>query len=265
MTNLPDWAMRPENYKATAKRERYLFRSLLHITSLLRTFSALREARRCPISPLAGLISLLAFTLLCCLTHRALFLLALYAPLLLALCFLPAEALGRIFLSAFLVAAASFLLVAPAVFLGGAGLSLLIPLKTLWTLLVLRLYGSLFSWNAITGALARLRIPGLLIFLLDTMLRNLDILARQAGNQLSALRLRSIGADRGGRSLFSLLGTLFLRTQATQEATQEAMVCRGFSGTYPRPLGSSWKRGDVLLLLATLFYVFLFFQKEMPL
>lgn len=265
MNKLPDWAICPEKYQASAKRERYLFRSLLHVTSLLRSFHALREERRCPFSPLAGLLALLFFTLLCALTHRVVFLLALYAPLLLALCFLPAEALRSMLLSALLVAGASLLLVAPAVLFGGACLALLIPVKALWTMLALRLYGSAFSWNSITGALARLHVPDVIIFLLDTMLRNLDILARMAEKQLSALRLRSIGRDKQGRSLFQLLGTLFLRTQVFGEATQEAMVCRGFSGTYPRPLSIGWRKEDTLLLLAALLYCLLFFQKEMPL
>ena len=36
------------------------------------------------------------------------------------------------------------------------------------------------------------------------------------------------------RAAGAVLGTLFLRAQRLSEATYEAMVCRGFTGEYPR-------------------------------
>ena len=108
-------------------------------------------------------------------------------------------------------------------------------------------------------------MPQTVIFLLDTTLRGIFLLGEEAGALLTALKLRSVGRNRRKqRAAGAVLGTLFLRAQRLSEATYEAMVCRGFTGVYPRARAAAGlgAAGVWLPLLAAAFDVLLFLWLE---
>ena len=182
-----------------------------------------------------GLLALLfCWVLLTALAAGLPFLGCQLALLLAALMLCDGRSLRRVLGGALAAAAFSLLLALPAVYLG-AGRALLLPVKSFLTLGAVLLVGETVPWHALTGALASLRVPQTVIFLLDTTLRGIFLLGEEAGALLTALKLRSVGRNRRkGRAAGAVLGTLFLRAQRLSEATYEAMVCRGFTGEYPR-------------------------------
>ena len=226
---LPAWACKDEAYRPTRDRDAFLSRSFLRVMQALAALR-LSGARALRWSP-QGLLALLFCWVL---------------------------------LTALAAAVFSLLLAAPAIFLG-TGRALLLPVKSFLTLGAVLLVGETVPWHALTGALASLRVPQTVIFLLDTTLRAIFLLGEEAGALLTALKLRSVGRNRRKqRAAGAVLGTLFLRAQRLSEATYEAMVCRGFTGTYRRAHAAAGggAAGVLLPLFAAVFDVLLFLWLE---
>ncbi len=215
-------------------------------------------------SPQAVLMLLFCWVLLTALAAGLPFLGCQLALLLAALMFCDGRCLRRVLGAALAAAVFSLLLAAPAIFLG-TGRALLLPVKSFLTLGAVLLVGETVPWHALTGALASLRVPQTVIFLLDTTLRAIFLLGEEAGALLTALKLRSVGRNRRKqRAAGAVLGTLFLRAQRLSEATYEAMVCRGFTGVYPRARAAAGggAAGVLLPLFAAALDVVLFLWLE---
>lgn len=144
------------------------------------------------------------------------------------------RAIRRVLGGALVAALFSLLLVLPAFFLStGGGRALFLPWKSFLTMAGVMMLAESLMWHDVTRALARLRVPETVIFLLDTMLRSLYMLGEEAGRLLLALKLRSIGRNRQkSRAMGGVLGSLYLQAGRLSQATYEAMRCRGFVGTY---------------------------------
>ncbi|MDY6365875.1 MAG: energy-coupling factor transporter transmembrane component T [Oscillospiraceae bacterium] len=238
-------------------------RSFLRVMQALAALR-LSGARALRWSPQGLLALLFCWVLLTALAAGLPFLGCQLALLLAALMFCDGRCLRRVLGAALVAAVFSLLLAAPAVF-WGAGRALLLPVKSFLTLGAVLLVGETVPWHALTGALASLRVPQTVIFLLDTTLRAIFLLGEEAGALLTALKLRSVGRNRRKqRAAGAVLGTLFLRAQRLSEATYEAMVCRGFTGVYPRARAAAGPgaAGVLLPLLAAAFDVLLFLWLE---
>lgn len=260
---LPAWACAEEDYHPTRDREAFLSRSFLRIMQAL---AALRlSGGRARTWPPEGVLALLALWLLLTALAAGLpFLAAELTALFVALMLLDGRCLRRVLGASLAASLVSLLLVAPAVALG-TGRALLLPVKTFLSLGAVLLAGETVPWHALTGALASLRVPQTAIFLLDTTLRGIFVLGQEAGALLTALKLRSVGHNRRKRrASASIAGTLFLRAHVLSAQTYEAMVCRGFTGEYPRHRAADDGRAlpRCLLLLAALLELFLFLWLE---
>jgi cobalt/nickel transport system permease protein len=104
-------------------------------------------------------------------------------------------------------------------------------------------------WNQITGGLRFFRVPDLMIFTLDITIKYIAILGDCCLAVLEALRLRSVGRNRQkGKSASGVLGVTFLKSRKMADDMHQAMICRGFDGTYHRPYQIRLHARDYLLL-----------------
>lgn len=245
---LPAWACTEEIYQPTKDRDAFLSRSFLRIMQVL---AALRLGGERHIAwPASGLLALLFCWLLLTASAAGLpFLGCQLALLLAALMLCDGRCIRRVLGAALSAAAVSLLLAVPAVLLGTTR-ALLLPVKSFLSLGAVLLVTERVPWHALTGALASLHVPQTVIFLLDTTLRSIFLLGEEAGALLTALKMRSVGRNRRkGRAAGAVLGTLFLRSRALSEQTYEAMVCRGFTGEYPRSRQKAGGSGGRMCLL----------------
>ena len=265
--DLPEWAKREEKYQAKADRDAFISRSFLH---MLGVAGRLREmgARREPVLPSAAAVLFLVFWLIMTALARTGTFLMMQAALVMALLAMrDGRQLRRIIAAALSAAAFSALLVLPAVWLWGSWRSLLLPAKAFLSFLSLGWLLAVYPVSALSRTLSFLRVPRLVIFLFDTTLRHLVILGEAAGELLSALELRSVGKNRAkGRSLTQTAGWLFLRSRFQGGALYEAMICRGFDGTYPAPpreRGTAARRlSAAAAVLVFMLYGFFFLEIE---
>ncbi|MCI6283239.1 energy-coupling factor transporter transmembrane component T [Selenomonas sp.] len=238
--HLPDWACHDEDYAPQRDREAFLSRSLLRVMGVLASLRA--QGRRCSRVPAAAALMLLgAWIVITAFAQAGVVLLVELATILVCLACLDGTAIRRILGGALGAAAASLLLVLPALVVGmGGARVLLLPCKTFLTMTAVLLFAAIVPWHAATRALERFHVPEIVIFLLDTTLRSIYLLGTEARAMLTALELRSVGRNRRKRrALGGILGSLFLRSQRLSQETYEAMTCRCFTGAYGTQQGAA--------------------------
>lgn len=89
------------------------------------------------------------------------------------------------------------------------------------------------KWTHITGALAAMRIPTVIISVLNMTYRYIFILVQLADNMLEARFSRTVGrlTAKENRKFLGRSGAyLFIKSQFLSEEIYDAMVCRGFTG-----------------------------------
>lgn len=111
-----------------------------------------------------------------------------------------------------------------------------------------QLFVRAISWHEFINVLRGIGVPQFFIFILHITLQYIYTLGRMAITQLEALYLRSVGKNkRKDTSLGGVMGTLFIRVQIKMNKLQEAMICRGFDGTYHQLKRKSlWKIQDTI-------------------
>ncbi len=264
MLKLPDWAGQDEVYTPDRDRDYYITRSLLRLMLVL---DALRQQarRRQHCTALLGLLATVLLILTLVLAQHTAYLWAVGAGEAVLLCLLPARTLRRVLAGALLATLFCALIVLPALWLGNGQRVLLLPAKTFLTVTALNLLQQNFAWHSLTHACRQLRVPGVIIFILDTTLRYIVLLGEEAAQLLTALKLRSIGHNpHKGRAIGGLIGVLLLRSQQMSLDMYDAMRCRCFTGDYPAP-PARWQphTADLLVAVLLLLYLYLFCRLEL--
>ena len=250
---LPAWLMAQEAYTPEPDKTGFLHKNMLHLTTMLAHVhmgggaaaiadpaapaSPLDRALAC-VSPSLRLAGLLVTVLLILMAHSVMFLLLAACVVLVLVALRPAAGIKATLLPSFGAALVALILAIPAALMGNASAMVLIAVKTVLNVsLVLGLSWSV-PWNRLIGGLKAFHLPDEVIFTLDTALKHIEILGRVAASLNEALTLRSVGRTRGRyektTSAAGVMGATFLRAYACGQAMEEAMTCRGFTGTYVR-------------------------------
>ena len=105
-------------------------------------------------------------------------------------------------------------------------------------------------FSELTGALRALRVPDLLVTLLEMVYRYIGVLVGEAAEMLTAFRLRAGGAKWPRVQEFgSFVGQLLLRSTDRAERVYHAMQCRGGYAGARRNNGQAWQVRDWRFLL----------------
>ena len=166
------------------------------------------------------------------LARHPLLLLAVTALVLGYACTLPARELLSVLRPAFGAAILTLLLLLPAMLIRPSGRwnNLLVAGKVFLSLVMVNLFNRRTQWNQITGALRKLHVPGVFVFVLDLTLKYIVLLGELLAELLTARSLRAVGRDRRKyRSVGGVLGVTFLRSAELSRETWEAMCCRCFT------------------------------------
>lgn len=235
MADIPQWLTRPEPYEPPKDRDRFLDRSIVSFVTLLSRFRSQSALERdlLWVSPVSKLAAAVLYVVLVSLTRQFgfVYLMLAYAAVLLAL--LSARELRRCLAGAFAAAALAYLILLPSALAGSRYSITMIPAKAFVCVSFVNLLSRTTRWDRLTGALRRFRFPDLFIFVIDITIKYIALLGEFALQMLYALRLRSVGRNRGKYgSLAGAAGTLFLKSRAMSEELYYAMECRGFTGEY---------------------------------
>lgn len=181
------------------------------------------------------LLLLLGLIVALSLARHPLLLLALAALILGYLCTFPARELASVLKPALGAALLALVLFLPAMLLRPAGArnNLIAVGKIFLSVVLVNCFNRRTPWNQITGALRKLHVPGVFVFVLDLTLKYIVLLGGLIVDLLTARGLRAVGRDRRPwRSVGGVMGVTFLRAAALSRETWEAMCCRCFTDDY---------------------------------
>lgn len=228
---LPAWAKQQESFIPDQAKAKFLERSLLRMTTVLKTLRQSPDKRLLPIPAWLTLIILVILTIAVSASHSMLLIISALASVMLILCILPAFILKRCLSISCLAAALSLAVLLPAFFLGQQRAVLLLPLRTFITANLWVLFISVYPWNKITASLRQLHIPDTAIAIFDMTLKFILLLGETAQQRLWALKLRSVGKGTE-KAMPAVIGSTFIRAKELSEDMYQAMVCRGYTGEY---------------------------------
>jgi cobalt/nickel transport system permease protein len=177
--------------------------------------------------------STLLLVVLLSLSHSFFFILFAGALILVLLSFQRAELIVRVLKVSLPVAAFTFVILLPSVIWGNSPGVVMITAKVVLSVAAVKLLSATTEWGSVTRALKFFFIPDLFILVLDITVRYIVLLGDFSLAMLYALRLRSVGRNRGkAASLSGIAGTLFLKSREMAEDMYAAMACRCFTGSY---------------------------------
>lgn len=262
--NVPNWLKKDESYIPSKKKERFITRSVLSITSVLEHFR-LDDGTYAKFSASAPakLIFTFCCILLTSLSNNYFFSLIMLALVLLRLCILPIKTLQRVAGIAGIALVLNFLIMLPAIFLGQTHSAILISTKVLISICIALTTALSTPFNELTQSLRSFHVPNIIIVTIDLALKNIVRLGKIARNVLTSLQLRSIGNNtRKSSSLGNIGGVVFLKAQDAAQQTYIAMNCRGFEGQYNLPQTKMWHKTDIVWCLGLLLIIALFIILE---
>ncbi len=108
-----------------------------------------------------------------------------------------------------------------------------VALKAALCLLVLNLLTLTTSIPALLHSLIQLRVPPLLVAILASMYRYIELLIRELGAMRQAATSRNLALASGRRQrsvIGNMFGALFIRTYERGERVHQAMLARGYTG-----------------------------------
>jgi cobalt/nickel transport system permease protein len=224
-----------EDYVAPHYKDGFIAKGILSFASILARFRLddSRGSRYAPPTALA-LVGMCVSILMISLSNNFIFTAVFLAINLVRMCLLPSKHLARVLKPSLVAALIALTTTLPSIFLGQYASPVLITSKVFVTTSLVLLTSEAYPSHVLTASLRLLGVTNSVIFLFDLTLRNIVRLGEIARRMLEALSVRSIGHMRDKTlSLGGIAATLFFKANKAATEAHEAMVCRGFVGTYP--------------------------------
>lgn len=233
---LPNWLKEPEEYAPQKDSNTFIKKTIKSIGMTLSRLRVQKGHEKSNAAPaILKLVFLIALILLISLTHKNIVLIAIAAVINAYLCIWPAADLPKILKPAFFASVLATVLFLPAMIMNPAGIpnNVRVIAKVFMTVEALNIFNHTTQWNHITGALRKLKLPGIFIFTLDITLKYIALLGGLIRDLLTSLELRSVGKNnKKYQSIGGVMGVTFIRSSEMSKEMYEAMQCRGFTGEY---------------------------------
>ena len=233
---LPDWMKDESEYIPPEGSSGFAVKTIKSLGSIMSRLKVEdgREGKR-SIPAVWKLILLLAYILTVSISQDRTVLMAAGAIAAVLFCIRPGEMIWSVLKPAMIAAILTAVLFIPAVLITPSSLanSLRVVLKLLMSVSMLMLFNRTTQWNNITGALRKLKVPGIFVFTLDITLRYIVMMGNFMTEILTALTLRSVGKNnKKYNTTGGALGVTFIRGTEMNQEMYEAMRCRGFTDDY---------------------------------
>lgn len=230
---IPDWMKEQNDYSPRKDKNGFLTKNLLSFMKLFRHFRIAKIENVSTLRAGFRMILVLGIIILTSLSQNLFFCGTVAAGFLLYVSFAKISVLKQTISTAIVAALFTALIMLPSFIIYKSNSLIFITLKVFISTGILSLFANITPWNKITAALRFIKIPSFIIFLLDLTIHYILILGNIAFEMLTALKLRSVGKNINKKNSFSgISGTVFLKSLAFSQETQQAMECRLFDGNY---------------------------------
>ena len=236
MHNLPKWMTKTEDYVPPSDGGTFYYKTLGtlgHVMSRIKAEGG-REGR-IKLPAALKLILMLGLIILLSVSQNMTVIMAVTALALMRLALMPARDISSVVKVMLVSGALAVIIFIPAVVLDPSRLmnSLRVILKIVISVSLVGIFGHTTQWNHITGALRTLKVPGVVVFIIDITFRYIVLLGNYMISLLESLKLRSVGRNsRKYNSVGGVMGVTFIRGTEMNREMYEAMVSRGFTDDY---------------------------------
>jgi cobalt/nickel transport system permease protein len=262
MQHLPLWLTSEYSYIPQKDKDAFVDKSILAILQVLsriRSQGGYSHRSKIRANATIKLVFVLLSIVLVSISGQFSFVIPVAVGVLLWMSTLKAELIARLIRTALIVVAFTVVILIPTVFFGNMYSIEMIPVKVFITITMIGIVSYTTRWDEITGSLRLFRIPALFIFVLDITIKYIYLLSELSLNMLYALKLRSVGRNKGKyASLSGVAGTIFLKSREMAMDTNAAMQCRGFTGEYKSYHKMKIEPGDFIYFSVTAAIVLLF-------
>jgi Cobalt transport protein. len=262
---MPEWLMKEDEYVPQSGGDTFINKSIfavLGVISRVRKQSMIEGSAYSAGAPVK-LLGTMLIVLYIAVTNQPSFLKFIFVYELIVLCIMRPEVIKRILQVSTAAAALTFIVMLPALLWGNTYSCIMITSKVFLTISAVNMMSFTTRWNGITGALKKVHFPDMFIFVLDITIKYIVMLGDLVLNMLYALKLRSVGKNRGKYgSLAGVAGTAYIKSQEMAVEMYHAMECRGFDGEYKAAAGNRFTKADAfsLLIYAGITALFVFYE-----
>lgn len=121
----------------------------------------------------------------------------------------------------------------PTIIKGNIFHSSLLIYKVFINILLINIISATSTRQAFIRTLKFLLVPDMFIWIMELTLKYILLLAEYSFEVLQSLKIKSIGkSKKTKKSLFPIMGNMFLNSVKLSEEMINAMECRGFTGEY---------------------------------
>ena len=258
---LPDWLSESQGYRTAGAARSAAGGNIVRLTALLERVrlgggaaagaGSVLDRALSRVSAPVRLIGLFVCVLLTCIAQRPLFLMLMAAVSLVLIAMRPARGIRATLLPVLGAAAFAGVLALPAYLLGASASAAMVKIavKTFINVSLVLGVSWTLTWNRMAGALKAVHLPDVFIFTVDMALKHIEVLGKCARELSEALMMRSVGKPAGRlqrtSSAAGVMGATFIRAYSCSRSMDEAMLCRGFTGSYPEPASSAVGPADI--------------------
>lgn len=249
MNEIPTWLKHNESYKAEKTNSAFLNRTLLEIGKALHRFHKVSNHKvKC--EPIIFLLFIILTIVCMSICRNMLFTYILLALCIGYLCFLKNEDLSYVIHLSFRAFIISCIILLPSLFLTHGNTMLTVSIKVFISVTFIGFFNITYSTNEIISCFKMLHVPDIFIMTLDMTFKYIVILSETCSEILNALKVRLIGKfKKQDRTLMNVASMTYIKANQHYEEMNEAMKCRGFTGSYYNHLKFHLNKIDVMMIV----------------
>lgn len=249
MSEIPTWLKQNESYKAEKTNSAFLDRTLLEIGKTLHRFHKVSNHKdKC--EPLIFLLFTIITIICMSVCRNMLFTYILLGVVIIDLCFMKNDDLVYVIhlsLRAFII---SCIILLPSIFLNNTNTVLTVSLKVFVSASLIGYFNIQYSTDEIISCFKMLHVPDIFIMTLDMAFKYIVILSETCSEILNALKVRLIGKfKKKDRTLMNVASMTYIKANQHYADMNEAMKCRGFTGSYYNHLRFHINKFDVVMII----------------
>jgi len=264
--NMPEWLVEDEDYIPQSDKDTFINKSILSLLSILSRIKTQDSGKPAKYNVNATFKVAFTFLLIALLSisKSFSFVMVINVYLLVILSTMEAQNIMKILRVSFVMAFFTFIVLLPAAFGGNSFSIVMITSKVFATITAVNILSRSIRWSSITSAFKRFFIPDIFIFVFDITIKYIVMLGDFTLNMLYALKLRSVGKNKGKySSLSGIGGSMFIKSKEMADEMYIAMECRGFTGEYHVYSNFKFTIADFIYIMINvgIILVFLYFGK----
>lgn len=233
---IEDWLLKDQEFTAENSKDSFIRKSIVVFSKLLKNIR--RENKKnsfiYKINSAFKLTGVIINLVMILLSRNFIFLIILNILFVFGLLNINKKDRMKIFLMSLIFPAFTFVILIPSVYSGNYINSFFIFYKVFLNILCINILITYScTWQEVVNSFRIFLIPDIFIWIFELTVKYILLLGEYTVEVLQALKLRAVGRSaKIKKTIFPVMGNMFLTSVKMSEEMVDAMTCRGFTGEY---------------------------------